>query len=217
MKLNCPSLLSKATSVHQLFSKNFFRHFLKKVKQLGSCRCIQTDLLTDSARRWKWLSWYTPFWWAIFMILFLCQIYLFLSIAIITACLEQREHISSKSRRCWWVFYWHLMGGDAFEALTQWYFKFRILSHKDICTVLVCLSRKYSLCIKLNTYHSSSGSLQLNTYQVDIFYPSTSPSLLMLPLVNMISPDFLKMFSSNKTMQFPWPVSSTSAVTLVCL
>lgn len=113
MKLNCPSLLSKATSVHQLFSKNFFRHFLKKVKQLGSCRCIQTDLLTDSARRWKWLSWSTPFWWAIFIILFLCQIYLFLSIAIITACLEQRTYFKQIKKMLmsilltsdgWWCF-----------------------------------------------------------------------------------------------------------------
>lgn len=131
---------------------------------------------------------------------------------------KSSEYTWSKSRRCWWVFYWHLMSGDAFEVLTQWYFKFRILSHKDICTVLVCLSRKYSLCIKLSIYHSSSRSHQLNTYQVDIFYPSTGPSLLMLRLVNMISQDFLETFPSNKTMQFPWAVSSTatSVVTLVC-
>lgn len=114
------------------------------------------------------------------------------------------------------------MGRDAFKVLAQWYFKFRILSHKDICTVLVCLSRKYSLCIKLNTYHSSSRSLQLNIYQVDIFYSSIYPSLLKLPLVNMVSlEDFLKTrksFPSNKTMQFPWPAPSTatSTVALVC-
>lgn len=114
------------------------------------------------------------------------------------------------------------MGRDAFKVLAQWYFKFKILSHKDICAALVCLSRKYSLCIKLNTYHISRRSLQLNIYHVDTFYSSRGPSLLKLPLVNMVSlEDFLKTrktFPSNDSMQFPWPAPSTatSMVALVC-
>lgn len=98
MKLTCPSLLSRATSVHQLFLQAFFRTLSHKGKTLlGLHRYIQTDLLTDSALRWKWLSWSTPFWWAISMIVFLRQIYLFLRpehpITIISACLEQWTYL----------------------------------------------------------------------------------------------------------------------------
>lgn len=96
------------------------------------------------------------------------------------------------------------MGRDAFKVLAEQYFKSRILSHQDICTVLICLSRKYSLCIKLNTYHSSSRSLQLNIYQVDTFYFSIGPCLLKFSLGDMVSLEgFLKTrksFPSNETM-----------------
>lgn len=101
------------------------------------------------------------------------------------------------------------MGRYAFEVLVQCYFKFRILSCTDICTALVYLSRRYSLCIKLNAYHSPSRCFQMNIYQADIFYSSTGPSLLKRPFISMASlEDFHntgKSFPRNETTWFLWP------------